>query len=1171
MPGRRWRLHRAGIVNVYQYDNEVIRFAGGRLLLRGVNGSGKTTAMNMLLPFLITAHQRRIDAAGEQSKILRAWMLDGRDDAQPVGYLWIEFERQIEFEQQIEYLACGCGIKANRQSDRVTTWWFITTKRPEVDIRLVEKGVPLSAARLRVELGEDAVFNERRRHDYRQEIERRLFAGADIGQHIQLINRVRNPRVGDRIDVDLPKHLADALPQLSERAVEEAAQPLDDLEEHRRNVEDLARTMESVRGLLDVYSSYCTHDLRQRTGTGNSHLAELRSCAQDEIKKRKAAETAEAEVHRLNTTISDLDDSENRLRGEIAALEESQAYRDGQDLEALRDLVADLAKQGDQADRRVADCDRRVDSSAEQLNRARRRSRRDLQDLNNTLADIAESAGRSSLACELLGPVPMQESELLGPVPMQESEPPATGGRSAVGREGTTAALSQPPTPRPARRSAVQWEGTTAGVPAPRLTEPVEPFDETAVKRGIAVVETASLQRGTDIDEIEKKRDDYDTAEEHLRQNRSMLQIAEARSQKTSERLEGCKRDLGEAQSEWEDRIRDWASGAHPAMHETGVHAPTTAMLTGMHEAGAHAPTTMISATPEDGVQNIEDHEATLSLLRAEIDELVGSRRDTVTTAKLRLETEQAVLDDAQALVDELAARSEPDPPRLEWQSASGYCFADLVDFAPHLDNTQRAGLEAALQASGLLSARVTDDGSAELTNGELVAVAAGGVKNPLSGCLTVTVPERLSEAVDTDLLRKLLESISCNMSNTDTSIVDTSHASTPNTDAPQRRHTSSTGAAVVAAVATDGSFRIGSLRGRHSKENTEFIGVTARREALERERKQAAESLEQARAVVARSRSELDGLEAALEEAENHRTVLPSTEKIVTESAKVHAAAAADDEAQTEREESTQREAESERASRHAWDGLQRAATELRLPSEKHALHEARKELQDIRALLERCFSHLQTLRRSVNSWIDAVAHWRETVDDLINARESHSDVRSKWQRQQARLVTIEDSIGVEYAEILAARDHCKTELAEADKRMSAARSERDNAIGLRASSAAEADVAAERRSDAEQKCDEVRRSLAAALETPGYLAAAVRDTAHPNSNQPHHEQQVPMACVRCWELSNVSSMPRRQPLDQSFQTLPRPVQPQSHRRPHRWAPPPTASVNRLCSVVTR
>src|SRR5690606_16646086 len=148
----RWVLSRAGIVNVYQYGDEILRFGGGRLLLRGVNGSGKSTAMNMLLPFLLEADTRRIDAAGEQSGVLRSWMLSGRDEQQPVGYLWIELRRGDE------YLACGCGIRANRSTDRVTTWWFVTDRRPGIDLALVEGRTPLSVDALRTALGPGAVF-----------------------------------------------------------------------------------------------------------------------------------------------------------------------------------------------------------------------------------------------------------------------------------------------------------------------------------------------------------------------------------------------------------------------------------------------------------------------------------------------------------------------------------------------------------------------------------------------------------------------------------------------------------------------------------------------------------------------------------------------------------------------------------------------------------------------------------------------------------------------------------------------------------------------------------------------------------------------------------------------------------------------------------------------------
>ena len=155
----RWVLNRAGITNVYQYADETLTFGGGRLLLRGVNGSGKSTAMNMLLPFLLDTDTRRIDAAGEQSQVLRSWMLSGRDEAAPVGYLWIEFRRGDD------YLVCGCGIRANRSTDRVTTWWFVTPRRPVVDLALVEGRVPLSVDALRQAIGTQAVYAQDQRRD----------------------------------------------------------------------------------------------------------------------------------------------------------------------------------------------------------------------------------------------------------------------------------------------------------------------------------------------------------------------------------------------------------------------------------------------------------------------------------------------------------------------------------------------------------------------------------------------------------------------------------------------------------------------------------------------------------------------------------------------------------------------------------------------------------------------------------------------------------------------------------------------------------------------------------------------------------------------------------------------------------------------------------------------
>lgn len=55
----RWRPHRAGVRNVWEYDDQVFSFADGRLILRGPNGSGKSNALALLFPFLVEGDECR--------------------------------------------------------------------------------------------------------------------------------------------------------------------------------------------------------------------------------------------------------------------------------------------------------------------------------------------------------------------------------------------------------------------------------------------------------------------------------------------------------------------------------------------------------------------------------------------------------------------------------------------------------------------------------------------------------------------------------------------------------------------------------------------------------------------------------------------------------------------------------------------------------------------------------------------------------------------------------------------------------------------------------------------------------------------------------------------------------------------------------------------------------
>ena len=86
-PVGRWVLHRAGIVNVWQYDRVELRFAGGRLLLRGKNGAGKSKALEILLPFLLDGDTRALDATGRDRTTVGWLMTDGRANGNHVGYV----------------------------------------------------------------------------------------------------------------------------------------------------------------------------------------------------------------------------------------------------------------------------------------------------------------------------------------------------------------------------------------------------------------------------------------------------------------------------------------------------------------------------------------------------------------------------------------------------------------------------------------------------------------------------------------------------------------------------------------------------------------------------------------------------------------------------------------------------------------------------------------------------------------------------------------------------------------------------------------------------------------------------------------------------------------------------------------------------------------------------
>ena len=92
----RFRPTRYGIVSLYQYAEQVFSAEDGRLALRGRNTSGKSKALELLVPFVLDGDitPRKLDsfASPTRAKTMRWNLIECTDDyardAKRIGYVW---------------------------------------------------------------------------------------------------------------------------------------------------------------------------------------------------------------------------------------------------------------------------------------------------------------------------------------------------------------------------------------------------------------------------------------------------------------------------------------------------------------------------------------------------------------------------------------------------------------------------------------------------------------------------------------------------------------------------------------------------------------------------------------------------------------------------------------------------------------------------------------------------------------------------------------------------------------------------------------------------------------------------------------------------------------------------------------------------------------------------
>lgn len=693
----RFRLRRAGVLNVWQYDEQVFEFADGRLLLRGANGAGKSKTLEMLLPFVLDGDKLHLTASGRHHTSLLWLMLEGAESEATTrtGYLWVEFARKIDEAQgelaekgDEEFFTCGVGIRASQSSRSATSWYFTYPGRVGDDLVLEDELGPLGRERCRAALGSAGAFFDSARQ-YKEHVGRQLF-GLDIARYnelLRLLYWLRQPQIGEDIE---PGRLADilaiALPELDEAAVRSVGDSLDQLAEFGDELDRRARAADAVSGFAATYRNYAAAVVAERASA-------LRAADRDRRHARRALEHLRRDLDGIEVALT------------LAERETSNARREkDQADDAIRGLEAGPEARSEQVllekDRRARELRQVADQARVRATfddqRLRERSARDEQRTSDLLGEVgAIATGSHALAAELV----RCEVDTTFAAPAELGQPRLRESGDADTIVGAVHALTT------SLRAATDALGAR-----------------------LAAVHVA---RGA-LDDVERA----DTARAAAQR---VEEAAEQREEAAARRHETAYAAATAAEEHLGAELRQWATLPLPAQ----VPLPDVALPDEFTDIALDELPDIARAAAAPGIE---------AARAAEIE--AGSAAASATTRLAQLHSRRAAVE-----AEQDPAPPPPALPRRTRDETAVPLWL-LVDFAAGVPQPERAAIEAALESSGILDAAIRPDGSV-LIAGEFDTVLSLGPATSggptLADVLAVTVAEaRIPADIVAGVLRRV-------------------------------------------------------------------------------------------------------------------------------------------------------------------------------------------------------------------------------------------------------------------------------------------------------------------------------------------------------------------------------------------------------------------------------
>jgi uncharacterized protein (TIGR02680 family) len=944
----RWQPLRLGVVELFHYDSEEFWFRDGHLLLRGNNGTGKSKVLSLTLPFLL-------DAQIKPSRIEP----DG-DSGKRMAWnlLMNSHDRRIgyawiEFGQLggggvPRYLTLGVGLSAVAARPQVDSWFFLV-EDAEQSLR-VNQGLWL--------------MNEQRIVLTKERLREALQGRGQVFDTAISYRRAVDERLfhlgAKRYDALMDTLIQLRQPQLSRRpdetalsnALTEALPPL--APELLGDVAEALGQLEQDRRQLEEYQALAKavaqFDQRYRIYAGTQSRRQARTLRQAQTEFDNASRAR----------------SEAQVRLENARSKEARAQTTYREAEVV--LAGERARLETLRSSPTMEDANRLEMAAKEA-AARRRA---VQDTASILEESNRRSARSAKETELANQRVLQAEHR-----MVELRRVTLAGAEVAGIASLHACnpLSTLKTDALVELTQGAFEGASAAL------------QDLVVSRREQIA--LLRQRHAEMAPVEARharclaaRDDRQDA----------LEAAVNQRELADADVERKGRDLVDAWERHFAALKQLQIGTDDGLAALAALSGWVAALDG--------------GNPARDLLQAAQQQANLRLAR---------RRVALDGERQALETERKTLEDERGPLETGADMMPPAPytRSVEARIARGGApLWHLVDFHDAVTATQRAGLEAALEAAGLLDAWVSPDG--ELQTGDHGAVlhdtqdlARRPQSTSLADWLQVALPE--NSIVSAGVVERVLATIACS----DHDPVDSE-----------------------AWVSPDGRFRLGNLAGAWEKPAAFYIGYAARTAAREWRLSEIAERLMSANHELAALQVATQQLAIDQDEADTEWRLAPADDILREAHLGGAAAARATQLARDRLAVADAQYQESEAALRSARERLAADAADLRLPISPLALPAIEAAVNDYRDTQIRLVQTIHELRLALADLKRQRVHDNELRDDVRGYQQQLETARIEEKEASSRLDTLREAVGAKVEEL---------QLRLADVRVAVERGERE------------------------------------------------------------------------------------------------------------------------------